>query len=241
MQLIYRLYSYWVYFFMLIFSLVFMPIIWVLCSWPQTYKAANFLRIVWTYCSMFFAGIFIKSSGLENIDFNKNYIICFNHTSHLDIPIIIKIMSPNMIRFIAKAELAKIPLFGKFFRTIDFSVARENADDAKRVFSKVEEALQSGSTVAIAPEGGTSRNPPQLRDFKSGAFRLAINTKTEILPICILNNYKILPSHGKPRGWHIVKVIVHKPIPVEGLSINDYSKLSNEVYTIFKTDLEKAS
>ena len=189
---------------------------------------------------MFFAGYFYKVEWNQAIDKRKNYVVVFNHSSHLDIVLAVVILYPMMLRFMAKAELAKIPLFGKFFRTIDFSVQREDAQDAKKAFGRADDALEKGYSIAISPEGGTSKNPPNLRHFKSGAFRLAIQQQVPILVITMYDNWRIMPSHGEAKGPHISRVKVHAPIETKGMKIEDYRVLSEKVFQLMQTDLQEA-
>jgi 1-acyl-sn-glycerol-3-phosphate acyltransferase len=219
---------------------VFMPPIYLFCTWEATYPIVQFLRVWWAKISMFFAGYFYKAEWGENIDKKRNYVVVFNHTSHLDIVLAFAVLEPMLVRFMAKAELAKIPLFGKFFRTIDFSVQRDDAQDAKKAFGRADEALDKGYSIAISPEGGTSKNPPNLRNFKSGAFRLAIQHQVPILVLTMYDNWRIMPSNGGAKGPHISRVKIHTPIETKGMKLEDYRSLSDKVYQLMQTDLQEA-
>lgn len=240
MKLLSRLYIYYFYLIMALLFFVFMPPIYLFCSWPATYPIVQFLRVWWARISMFFTCYWVRVDWESKIDKNRNYVIVFNHTSHLDILLSFSVLYPLMLRFIAKAELAKIPLFGKFFRTIDISVQREDPNDAKKAFGRADEALEKGYSIAMAPEGGTSKNPPHLREFKSGAFRLAIQHQVPILVLSIYDNWRIMPSNGQPTGPHISRLKVHTPIETSGMQMSDYKALSEKVFKLLDKDLKEA-
>ena len=240
MQFLKNLYSYCFHVMMFIFFIIFIPVIWVLLSFKSCYRLAHFLRIWWGKLTLWSCLYFYKIEWVAEIDKKRNYVIVFNHTSHLDILLLFAVLKPMYIRFMAKAELAKVPIFGKFFRTIDLSVKREDAMDAARAFQKADDALENGDSIAIAPEGGTSKNPPQLRDFKSGAFRLAIQHQVPILVLTFYDNWRIMPSHAPKQGWHLSRVKVHAPIETKNLQPEQYKELSDKVRYLLQQDLQQA-
>ncbi|MEY2829879.1 MAG: hypothetical protein RIQ33_1737 [Bacteroidota bacterium] len=216
-----------------------MPIIWILLSFEGAYRTVHFFRIWWAKISLWLCFYIYKVEWETKLNKKQNYVICFNHTSHLDILLLFTVLNPIYIRFMAKAELGKLPIFGKFFRTIDFSVDRNDAEDARKAYIRADEALENGHSIAIAPEGGTSKNPPHLKPFKSGAFRLAIEHKVPILVVTFYDNWRILPSTGKRQGWCMSYVKVHQPIETKNLNADDYKILSDKVRGLLQTDLEK--
>ena len=69
------------------------------------------VRKVWAPFILFVMGVKLEVQGLQHFEKDKNYIIISNHTSYLDIPILLSAM-PRNIYFIAKKELMRVPLFG---------------------------------------------------------------------------------------------------------------------------------
>jgi 1-acyl-sn-glycerol-3-phosphate acyltransferase len=238
MQFLKNLYGYFLYTIIGLLFFVFMPPIWLFCSWPKTYPLVHHLRVWWGKTSFALTGYRIQVEKNFTLDVSRNYVVVFNHTSHLDIPLLFIVLHPIVLRFMAKAELGKLPVFGKFFRTIDFSVDRNDADDARKAFQRANDAVANGASVAIAPEGGTSKNPPELRKFKSGAFRLAIEHQVPILVVTMFDNWRILPSNGIKQGWHISRVKIHPPIETKNMKAEDYQQLSDQVQQLFVADLK---
>ncbi len=239
-QLLRNIYGYWFYVVMVILFFLFIPVIYVLLSFEKAYPLAHWLRTWWGKITFWFCGYFYKIDWETPIDKKRNYVIVFNHTSHLDILLLFAVLRPIFIRFMAKAELGKVPIFGKFFRTLDLSVNREDAIDAQRAFKKADEALEHGHSIAIAPEGGTSKNPPELRNFKSGAFRLAIQHQVPILVLTFYDNWRILPTSGAKQGWCMSRVKVHAPIETKNLLPDQYKELGDKVRYLLQQDLQQA-
>jgi 1-acyl-sn-glycerol-3-phosphate acyltransferase len=190
--------------------------------------------------STFVSGIFFKVTYEEPVDPQKTYIICGNHTSNLDVSAI-SIALKNDLAFIGKEELIHNMVLGYFFRTIDITVNRESKISSFRAFKKAAEKLQQGKSVVIFPEATIPLlYPPQLHQFKNGAFRLAIEQKVAILPITAIDTYKVLWNTGLERGSRpgICHIFVHKPVETAHLTLDDADKLRDEVHDIIKQKLQ---
>ena len=98
--------------------------------------------LVKTY-ALFFSFIYPKIEWEEKLNKNEHYIFCPNHVSTLDIPFILAII-PNPLQFMGKAEIAKLPLFGYFYKNNSVIVDRENRKDAYSAFLKAAEKLNEG-------------------------------------------------------------------------------------------------
>lgn len=168
----------------------------------------------------------------------KPCIIVPNHTSYLDI-----VFSPFYIDhtavFMGKYELLKIPLFKYFFVYLDIPVNRKSITDAHKAFSDAGKKLDEGLSVIIYPEG-TIGEKGNLRSFKNGAFKLAIEKQVPIVPVLNLNNWWFLQnggffkSNGRPG---IPKIMVGNPIYTQGMTEADADKLKNKVHTFMTKEL----
>lgn len=202
------------------------------------HRVAN-LRKIW--CDLgFILGFYSYRAEYEvNVDFSKPMIIVANHTSYLDTPLICTIISGNY-HFMGKVELLKNPVLRIFFQTIDVPVDRSNRIASYRALKKVEENVKNGLSLILYPEGTMSKNPPQMGEFKAGAFKLAVDTKVPILPISFLNNYKLMKGSGLKYGSRpgIMRAYVHKPISTEGLSTaEDLENLSKQIFNTLNSKL----
>ena len=214
------------------FFLLVWPILFYLSRKKQRYKYINGMRRLIIRCSTFISGIFFKIEYQEPIDWNRTYIISGNHTSNLDISSI-NIAAKNNHCFIGKEELKTNMVLGFFFRTIDLTVNRESKISSFRVFKEAAEKLKNGVSVVIFPEATIPLTyPPQLSEFKNGAFRLAIEQKVPILPVTSIDTWKVFWNTGMVYGSRpgICHIFVHKPVETAHLTLDDADRLRDEVH-----------
>lgn len=121
--------------------------------------------------------------GFEKIkNSKKNYIICCNHLSNLDVAFLM-ITHEKPIYFMAKEELFKNKILGWFFKKMGaFAVKRGKGDKSALINS--ENIVKSGNVLGIFIEGTRSKTGEFLRP-KSGATLIAAKTNSDILPVCI--------------------------------------------------------
>lgn len=123
-------------------------------------------------------------------------IYAANHTSLLDILVGLAII-PQPVIYVGKAELAKIPVFGQFFKYLDIPVDRGNARKGEEVLTKAVKRLQEGWSIVWFPEGTTSAIAPGLLKFKNGAFRLAVQAQVPVVPLTFVDHWH-LQHYDKP-------------------------------------------
>lgn len=231
------LYVLWGVLWVLVGFILTMPINMIFLSFKRTYPIAHAIRKLWAYIIFIPLGLRVKVIGQEHIDSNQKYIFAPNHSSYIDIPTC-TIALPGVLCFMAKKELAKIPLFGYYFRTIDIGVKRQEMRNAYQAFIKMGERLDQGQTPLIYPEGTIPAKAPQLGNFKIGAFRLAIEKGIPIVPVTMPNNAQCFPDQKPIRlNRQDLKVIIHRPIPTTNLKAEDAPQLMKEVFHIIESEL----
>lgn len=206
---------------------------------PKWYKQGHFLRKVWGHWLFFWGGIFVKH--IEETSFDKTntaYVITPNHTSKLDIVTLTVKLLLNF-NFMAKIELARVPVFGIFFRTIDIAVDRKSARHSAQAYQRsVNQLMHEKRSIVIFPEGTIPNTSPQMGKFKDGAFKLAIETQSPILPVTIMRNWVVLPDKGKFRFRPgRVMQYVHSPISTKGLTDDDIPALKEKVRELIQNKL----
>jgi 1-acyl-sn-glycerol-3-phosphate acyltransferase len=239
-KLLMRLYAWYV---VLIFALTFLlmyPLFWIFLRTERTYYIANRLRRIWAH------GLFILTAMDNRITFTvpldpkRSYILCSNHASFIDIPLAALVLKGFNFKFMAKNQLAKIPVFNIFFKTVDIPVQRESKEDASRAYRDALDAIDKGYSLIIYPEGKTSKIVPRMVPFKTGAFRMAIEKQIPIVPVTFLDNWYLFPYNndmlGKPG---ISRAVVHAPIETTGMTMDDVELLKNEVYQILDVTLRE--
>ncbi len=134
-----------------------------------------------------------------------------------------------------KEELMSNWFLSIFFKTIDIPVNRDSNISSFKAFKKAAENLQAGRTLVIFPEGKIPEDyPPKLNPFKKGPFRLAIELKIPILPVTLINNWKLLWDTGMELGSNpgVCDIYVHAPVETADLTIDDAEELRDKVFNI---------
>jgi 1-acyl-sn-glycerol-3-phosphate acyltransferase len=131
----------------------------------------------------------------ERAQTKEVFIVMTNHRSLYDIPLIFESF-PRTLRMVTKAELFRVPIWGRAMREAGFiELDRFNRTRAKQGIELARARLEQGINVWIAPEGTRTRSG-ELGPFKGGGFRLALDTGLRILPAGIRGTEKILPADG---------------------------------------------
>ncbi|MFA6260328.1 MAG: lysophospholipid acyltransferase family protein [Bacteroidia bacterium] len=227
----------WFGFWFVMGLLLLYPAFAITLSNPKWYSTAHKIRRVWAWWLFFWGGIRVKQIIEKPFNRHKPYVITPNHSSQLDIVTLTGKLKMDF-NFMAKMELAKVPVFGIFFRTIDIAVDRKNVRHAAQAYQKALKQLGEGKSIVIYPEGTIPSHTPKLGRFKEGAFKLAIEKQVPVLPVTIIGNWKVLPEYGK-RHFMPGSVIqyIHQPIPTKGMHINQIGELMDEVKKIMEAKL----
>lgn len=148
---------------------------------------------IWSSVINWVCGVGLKVEGRSNVEKDKTYIFVSNHESLFDIPAVF-LASPVALFFLAKKELAKIPVMGWFMHLIGMIfIDRGNSEKAKKSMRKAGELIKNGRNVITFPEGTRSKDG-KIRTFKRGSFILARETGIEILPVGIEGAREVLAS-----------------------------------------------
>ncbi|MFN3529082.1 MAG: lysophospholipid acyltransferase family protein [Bacteroidia bacterium] len=232
--LIFRLQQFWAIWFLVLFAITFLvqyPLYAILLRIPALYSWVHRIRVGWAWLLFACIGLRLQVQRQHKLSRNAPYIYVANHASFLDIPVMAAAV-PGTLHFMAKHELAKIPLFGLFFRTIDIAVPRGQIRGSHRAYEAAAQRLKQGGNIMIFPEGGILPNAPTLKAFKSGAFRLAIAHNIPIVPVSLIDNWRILPDAPvPPLRPGKSRVVVHAPIHPQALGgdENELRRLTHQI------------
>lgn len=220
---------------LLIFIITLLPIallMWVIGIKPEPARTQIFRRIskVWMKMFFFLTGCSLKAIGKKNFKPGEKYIVTCNHNSLMDVPVSTPFI-PGANKTIAKAEMAKIPLFGLIYKRGSILVDRNNKNSRKDSFRKMKNVLNLGMHVCIYPEGTRNITQLPLKEFHDGAFRLAIETGIPILPALIFNTKKILPP-GKSFYFLPAKMEIHFLPPVYIKPEDNYELLKIKIHDL---------
>lgn len=208
--------------------------IWITAIWPEPKRTINFFKVVQIWMKFFFtfSGVRRIVKGRDHFKQGKNYVVVCNHNSFMDVPLSVTATPPN--KTIAKAEMASIPVFGMIYKRGSVLVDRKSEESRRKSFLKMKAVLEMGLHMCIYPEGTRNKTAEPLQRFHDGAFKLAIETKKEVIPALIFYTSKVLPR--KPFFFWPNKVEMHflPAVPVEN---KNTQQLKEEVFAIMKNYL----
>lgn len=235
------LYRIWFYILMGVPIIVMFPILIVSIlkeSWyPYFFKLAR----LWATIILFGMGFLPKIKRDTKHEKKRSYMFVANHTSMTDIMLILYVTS-NPFVFVGKKELAKIPLFGFFFKRTCIMVDRTSPKSRFEVFTRAQQKLNQGLSVCIFPEGGVPEEEDIILDtFKDGAFRLAIEHHIPIAPMTFHDNKKRFSYRFFSGSPGKMRVRVHEVIPTAILELEDKRMLNNQTRAIILEELENPS
>jgi 1-acyl-sn-glycerol-3-phosphate acyltransferase len=144
-----------------------------------------FLKTFWRYL-----GLRFDFKGVENIPRDGGAILAMNHVAYLDFALIGTAALPvnRYVRFMAKKEIFENKIAGPLMRGMHHISVDRSSGSAS--FVAALRALKSGEIVGIFPEGTISVSF-ELKEFKSGAVRLAMGAGVPVIPAVIWGSQRI--------------------------------------------------
>ena len=154
----------------------------------------------------------VKVINRNNEISDKNFIVCANHTSFMDVCALV-IAFKSQIRFMAKKEVFSVPLLRGFVKAMGaFPVDRKKGDVA--AIKKTLEILKDGGCLGIFPQG--TRRPyenPRDTEVKDGVGMIASRSGVGVMPVYIKT------KKGKLRIFRKTRVIIGEYISPEELTV----------------------
>lgn len=168
----------------------------------------------------------IEVHGRENIPAEDGFVMYSNHQGMFDVMAIVSDM-PRPMSAVYKKELKDIPLIREVATCLKgFAMDREDVRQSLEVIRNVTKELQAGRNYIIYPEGTRSRSGNQMGEFHHGSFRCATAAKCPILPVCVIDTYKVLDQKGSQPitvQMHYLKPIL--PEEYAGMKTNQLAEL----------------
>ncbi|MEM6800109.1 MAG: HAD-IB family hydrolase, partial [Bacteroidota bacterium] len=164
------------------------------------------------------AGIELVVKGQENLWSQRPAVFIFNHQSSADLFIVSKLIRKDATG-IAKKELKNMPIIGQLMMASGvIFIDRKNREKAIEAMKPAVEALKSGTSIIIFPEGTRSKDY-KLGSFKKGAFHLAMQAKVPIVPVVIRNAHDAMP-----RGSNLLRSVAIEVIAMPPISTKRWKK-----------------
>jgi 1-acyl-sn-glycerol-3-phosphate acyltransferase len=177
----------------------------------RTGDAVHHVAQVWGRSILSMSGIRVELKGMDRAGNYRSCIFMCNHQSNYDIPVLLGKL-PVQFRWLAKAELFRIPLFGRSMRGAGYiSIDRFDRNSAFQSLDKAAATIKQGTSVMIFPEG-TRSTDGKLLPFKKGGFVLAVDAGVPIVPIVISGTHDIMPKGRLLVRRQSVLVQVQPPI-----------------------------
>ena len=186
------------------------------------------LARLWSRVILGVPGVKLEVKMRAPLEPGRPYVFMPNHASMVDIWAVF-VAIPASFRFIAKKQLASIPLFGWAMAAGRFIfIDRQNAASARRTMDEASRRIRAGQSVVIFPEGTRTRDG-RLMPFKKGGFHLAIDSGAAVVPVAIKGSREVMPRGAALIRAGTVTLEVDAPIPTTGLTTSDRDALIEKV------------
>lgn len=229
--------------FVVLTSILIFPVyvfIWLLTIlFDKNLRAAHYFTGIW---ARLYIGINpwweFTVAGREKIDKKKVYVIVCNHQSLLDALLIFYLK--RHFRWVIKIEIYRLPIAGWVMAMNKYlKVKRGDKESAAVMMQQAKKAISQGNSIMFFPEGTRSKDG-NLNPFKEGAFTLALETKTNIIPVIIDGTFEVLPKNGlwlKPNRQLVLKVL--DEIDISTYNETDIAELMQHTWQTIKTNLDE--
>jgi 1-acyl-sn-glycerol-3-phosphate acyltransferase len=183
----------------------------------------------WARWILWATGARVEVIGAENLLSDRAQVIVANHVSWYDV-LALAAFTPKRYRFVAKKELARVPLFGHAWLAAGHVAV--DRTDTQRAISSLDQAARTiredNSSIIIFPEGTRSATG-SLQAFKKGAFVLALNNGIDIVPAAVIGTRHIMSRDSwRVRSGRII-VRFGTPVSTAGRDISNRDELIAQV------------
>lgn len=195
-------------------------------------KLDDFVVELWAKVTCYLSGVKVVVEGRENIP-QSGCLFLFNHSSFFDI--FAMAAEIKGLRFGAKAELFKIPIFGRAMKMIrTLPIARDNREEVIKIYEEAKQRFAHGEQFALSPEGGRFYDPDHLFPFKAGPFIFAMSAGAPLVPVVVTGAYEALPKGSflfNTFRWQLtITLKILEPIATAGYSVEQRRELQRLVY-----------
>ena len=209
---------------------------WIIGWWPEpkSSKMSHVVFEVWMGFFFFMTGVRRTYKGREHFEKGQNYIVVCNHNSFVDV-LMESPGTPGANKTIAKVEMARIPIFGVVYKRGSVLVDRKSEESRKKSYLQMKEVLlKLGLHMCLYPEGTRNRTQQPLKEFYDGAFKIAIEQQTPILPMVVINS-RFVVRMGSAWLWPGRYEVHFLPaIETAGLTEANVTELKEKTYRLME-------
>jgi 1-acyl-sn-glycerol-3-phosphate acyltransferase len=212
-----------------VLTIVFAGLVILFSRKEQDAPATDRILEIWSRLFLAIPPVTYTVVGAANADPDQQYVVVTNHLSNFDIPLVL-LAVPGRVRFLAKKELFKIPLFGPAMAQVGVvkidRKAGMSVHDA--IFEAAADSLDRGYWLLVFAEG-TRSSDGEMAPFKKGAFRIAIDNDLPILPVVLEGTHEVNPPGSVLIYPGRAQVSILEPVETDGLTRADVPELSNQI------------
>lgn len=173
----------------------------------------------------------------ERMSETEGHVYIANHVSWYDIFALASVIP--RYTWIAKAELRKLPLFGRAAAAAGIVfIDRDNKKAAFESYRRAAEDVKRGRSVIIHPEG-TRGKDYHLRPFKKGPFVLAIASQSSVIPTLVHGTREIMPKGSFSIRSGTVHIHFLEPVPTHGYTYEDRTELMEIVWDRMAGEMQR--
>ena len=224
-----------------VLTTAFFSVIAIIASlFSRTGDFVHLIARIWARSILMASRVHVRVDGLSNIEPDKSYIYMANHQSNFDIPVLLGYL-PVQFRWLAKAELFKIPMFGRAMLAAGYvKIDRFNQQSAFESISEAAQKMKNGVSVMIFPEGTRSKDG-RIRPFKKGGFVMAVDSGVPIVPVIIRGTWPIMAKSSLRINRGDVEMEIAEPIDTIGYTRETKEELMEKVRTVICQKFDKAN
>ncbi len=173
----------------------------------------------------------VRVFGSERFPQNDNRLcIISNHQSYLDIPLLVGYL-PVWPGFIAKVEVRKVPVVNLWMSSMKcVYIKRGNPRSSIEMILEGTKRIKEGHPLVIFPEGTRSKSR-KIHRFKAGSTKLATRSRGVIVPVTILNTYRLWEEDHLAHPTDIC-LMIHEPIDTAKLTDEEEKQLPQRVEAV---------
>ncbi len=179
----------------------------------------------------------VIASGMENLPEKQGYLLTPNHQGFAD-PLAIFASHKNIYKGVVKKELVTAPLIGKVIQMLEYMpIDRQDNRKAVKTIKAVAKELEEGINYLVFPEGTRSKKGNEINEFKWGTFKMATVAKAPIVPVAIVDSFKVFESNNIKKTTVYLKYL--EPIHYEEYEKLKTNELAQEVENRVKKGIEE--
>ena len=214
----------------------------VICGTPFSLFSPNYMHNwsrLWGVVSLRLAGMRLEIEGQEHLPApGQPVIFVGNHQSNFDILSYFAGL-PLQFRWMAKAELFRVPLFGLAMRRSGYvAIDRSDRRKAMQSMTIAAERIRGGTSVVIFPEGTRSADG-RLQEFKKGGFLIALKAQVPIVPVAISGSSQVMAKGELKFRPGTIRFRILPQTETAGLTNKDSDELVMKVRNAIAENLDE--